>query len=70
MKNQNKILLEHFQKHLQINPMEAWQRYGIYRLSARIHDLRHKHGAIITTDNKNGYAVYTIDRFFAKGSEK
>lgn len=66
MKNQNKTLLEHFQKHLQINPMEAWQRYGIYRLSARVHDLRHKHGAIITTDDKKGYAVYTFGGLIEK----
>jgi hypothetical protein len=58
--SQNKKLLEHLKVNLTINPMEAWNRYGIYRLSARIHDLRHKYNCIITTDDREGYAVYTF----------
>ena len=37
---QNKRLLSHLQKGKSINPLEAWKQLGIYRLSARIFDLR------------------------------
>lgn len=37
---QNKRLLSHLQEGRTINPLEAWQKLGIYRLSARIFDLR------------------------------
>lgn len=33
-------LLEYLRKHGKINPLEAWQELGIYRLAARCHDLR------------------------------
>ena len=33
-------LLDYLRKHRTINPLESWQKCGIYRLAARIHDLR------------------------------
>lgn len=38
---QNAMLLKHLKTHKRgITPMVALERYGIYRLSGRIHDLR------------------------------
>jgi hypothetical protein len=33
-------LLEYLQTHRAIDPMTAWDKLGIYRLGARVHDLR------------------------------
>ena len=46
---QNKRLLSHLQKGNSINPLEAWQKLGIYRLSARVFDLRDSGHEIDTT---------------------
>lgn len=35
-----------------INPMDAWNKCGVYRLSAVIHNLRKKGCEIITRDKK------------------
>lgn len=40
MKTQNKRLLERLQEGKRVDPLSAWSVLGIYRLSARIHDLR------------------------------
>ena len=37
---QNTRLLSHLKGGNSINPLEAWQKLGIYRLSARVFDLR------------------------------
>lgn len=36
----NQRLLNYFQRYETINPLEAWSKLGIYRLGARIFDLR------------------------------
>lgn len=45
---------ERIYKHLMtgqaINPLYAWTRYGVYRLAAVIHILRHKHGLNIINE--------------------
>jgi hypothetical protein len=38
--SQNKIIREHLKKHKSISPLQALNKYGIYRLAARCHDLR------------------------------
>ena len=38
--SQNKRLLEHLQKGNKVTPLNAWSMLGIYRLSARVFDLR------------------------------
>ena len=43
---QNERLLRYLRTHKSITPMEAWSSLGIYRLGARIHDLK-KAGHII-----------------------
>jgi len=37
---QNKRLLAYLKKEESIDPLQAWEKLGIYRLSARIFDLR------------------------------
>ena len=46
---QNKLLLKHLQQYGSITSMEAYELYGITRLSGRIYDLRHMGYAIIGT---------------------
>lgn len=58
--SQNKLIREHLTKHGSITDLEAYQRYGIRRLGARIWDLRHKYGMDIETQDtvaKNRYGV-------------
>ena len=38
--NHNQLILNHLQKHKTITTLEAFELYGITRLSARIYDLR------------------------------
>ena len=38
--SQNKKLLSYLKDNGSIDPMQSWKKLGIYRLSARIHDLR------------------------------
>ena len=37
------------EKHGEIDPMTAWRELGIYRLGARIHDLRRRGWSIVST---------------------
>ena len=48
METQNKRLIDYLRKHDSIDPLEAWQNLGIYRLSARVHDLRNEANQIVT----------------------
>ena len=43
-------ILEHLERYGSITPLEAWQRCGVYRLGARIYDLRHQRGIEIKKD--------------------
>ena len=49
--NQCERLLKYLQDHNTIDPLQAWNVLGIYRLSARINDLR-KLGHNIETNRK------------------
>lgn len=49
---QNERVLRHLKKFGQITSLEAFREYGITRLSARIWDLRHKHGLCIESTTK------------------
>lgn len=40
MNSQNERLLNYLKTHKTINPLEAWSELGIYRLGARVWDLR------------------------------
>ena len=60
---QCKQILDHMEMYGSIEPLEALEKIGCFRLGARIHDLRKK-GYIIETDiiHKNGkqYAKYIL----------
>jgi hypothetical protein len=51
MQSQNERLLDHLIAKGKIDPLEAWVELGIYRLGARIFDLRQT-GINITSANK------------------
>lgn len=56
-------ILQHLQSGKTINPAQAWNLFGCYRLGARIHDLRKRDFNIVTkTVYKNGspFAEYSM----------
>lgn len=59
-----KRLREYLKPGVKITPLEALRMFGIYRLGARIHDLRHKHGWAIKTEKSPAlgeeFAVYHV----------
>ena len=65
---QTQDILKHMQTHGGITPLEALERYGCMRLSARVYDLRQMgytiHTTNITRQNKRGgkstFAWYTL----------
>ncbi len=69
MDSQNKRLHNYLKQYGSINPLLAWAELGVYRLSARVHDLRN-HGVNITSSTieiKNRFgelcrvAKYTLE---------
>ena len=66
--SQKKQILAFMQTGKSITPMEAWELFGCYRLSARVSDLRAEGHNIVTTlkegTNRNGepirYASYSL----------
>tara|TARA_Y100000310_G_C20316883_1_gene638843 strand:+ start:172 stop:471 length:300 start_codon:yes stop_codon:yes gene_type:complete len=69
MKNNKRSQKENVMYHLMnigpITPLEALNLYGIFRLGAIIHTLRHKHNMEIKTkisDGDKNYAVYSWER--------
>lgn len=62
--SQSNDLYNYLYTHGSIEPKEAWKHLGIYRLSARISDLR-KDGVNITTvtvdDGKSRFARYVLE---------
>lgn len=70
---QEQKILKHLCERGGITSMEAFQMYGITRLSARICDLR-RHGVQISNQkqkarNRDGEVVY-FDRYVLKGERK
>ena len=43
-----------------ITPLEALERWGCFRLAARIHDLREQGLEIVTSKGQSGQAVYRL----------
>ena len=64
MDSQSQLILSHLQSGKPINPIEALNKYGCFRLSARIYDLK-KSGYIIRTEiieeNGKDFAQYSLD---------
>ena len=56
--SQNKKLLSYLKKNGSIDPMQSLNELGIYRLAARIYDLRLKGNIIKTIKQENGYTKY------------
>lgn len=50
--SQTKLILQHLMEHESITSYEAFKLYGATRLSAIIHNLRHKKGYDIEADLK------------------
>jgi hypothetical protein len=65
--SQEQLVLQHLKSGKSLTPIEALNRYGIFRLSARIHRLRDA-GHIIRTENITNptgtktYAAYRLEK--------
>ncbi|HEY4357979.1 MAG TPA: helix-turn-helix domain-containing protein [Acidobacteriaceae bacterium] len=60
---QTQQVADHLKRHNAITPMEALRRYGIFRLAARINELRKARISIVTTMVTRGgktYARYVV----------
>lgn len=67
--SQNDIILNHLQKKGSITTFEAYNRYHITRLPARIHELRKSHRitkTVHSTHRSNG-VVGQYCRYYLKG---
>lgn len=62
---QNQTILEHLFEYNTITNMEAYDKYGITRLAARIAELR-KAGYVITTTQKSGKNRYGNNVVYAE----
>lgn len=63
MDSQSQLILSHLKSGKSINPIEALNKYGCFRLSARIYDLK-KSGYVIRTEiieeNGKDFAQYSL----------
>ena len=50
MKSQNERILQHLKRGRKITPLDALEKFGCFRLAARISDLRSQ-GHVISTEN-------------------
>ena len=65
MQSQNDLILNHLKNYYQITPRAALNSYGIFRLAARIYDLKqqgNKIGCTIKSERKTGkrWATYYL----------
>ena len=71
-KTQKENVIHHLTTIGPITPLDALTLYGIFRLGAIIHTLRHKHNMSIKSEISDGdknYAVYSWDRTVIKKEE-
>lgn len=64
-KSQNKMVLDHLQSGRSLSPLEALERYGIFRLGARCYDLKKQGHRIVTemvTKNQKRFASYRLEK--------
>ena len=60
-KNATQQIKAHLERGKTLTPAQAWDKYGVYRLSSVIHNLRRKGMRIVTEESgKEGYAKYYI----------
>jgi hypothetical protein len=61
---QTETVRAHLLEHNAITPLEALNRYGIFRLAARINELRNSgfsvHSTIVESDNGKRYCRYVM----------
>lgn len=70
---QNEMILNHLKEHESISSMEAYNLYGITRLSGRIYDLRHDGHNIVSKSCKavNRFGkVVSFDRYYLRDSDE
>lgn len=67
-------LLVHLQNHGHIDPMTAWERLGIYRLGARVYDLKELGHEIVNVgkvvQNRFGEDCHVADYHLIVGEQK
>ena len=63
---QARKVLRHLEKYRSITPLEALGVYGIFRLAARVYELRREGFNVVTTmfrdENEKPYAKYVLAR--------
>ena len=76
--NQKKQLIQFLKENDSVDPLQAWLKIGIYRLSARVYDLRTE-GYQIVTEKKEVYncfnkvvkvASYSLKKYALKKDEQ
>ena len=63
--SQNMRIREDLLKGAVISPLSALKEYGCFRLSARVHDLRHKYGLPIKTKKLEQINLQGQNKIFA-----
>jgi hypothetical protein len=69
---QTETILAHLQAGGSITPIDALREYGVFRLAARINDLReagHDVQTLCETDGKKKWARYSLKRAAAYASD-
>lgn len=64
-KSQCEDILRHLQSGRSLSPLEALERYGSFRLGARIHELKkrgHRIETIMAERNGKRYAEYRLEQ--------
>lgn len=63
---QNERVKRHLEKFGKITSYEAFTEYGVTRLSARIWDLKHRYGLVITEERKAAKNRFNEEVYFAE----
>lgn len=64
-KSQNEIVLAHLESGRSLSPLEALERYGIFRLGGRVFELKKQGVSIVTkmvTKNGKRFAEYSLEK--------
>ena len=67
---QNSLILKHLQENKKINPLEALNLYGCFRLGARIYNLKQEGHNIETKMKNNGVKKNHFAEYHYKGDGK
>lgn len=64
-RSQNEMVLSHLKSGKKLSPLEALERYGIFRLGGRVYDLKKQGHEIVTemvTKNGKRFAEYRLEK--------